>query len=341
MTPADEIDLARLEGSMYRYWQPLSEAADAAIEYAKHPERRVYMGIKALDDAMRGTAPKQMTLLVGYTHNGKTLLATNVVLANPDKVGAWITPDESRLTVLSKLAAASTGTGWETIERWLQGDRDEERKARTLLHETAERFHNLMVVERAMNGFTLTEAVGEAERALDRKVDYVIYDFAKLWAIEGDEGAKLNDIKWWITETGYPTFVLHQTTRAGGRDGEPITIDSGRFGGEDVCTFMVGVRRQLNWYKALIADAERAYEKETSHAKRFEIQSAIDEYRSKLAEHVNSISFTLLKNKVPPARLVPEFDMDIDWQTGTLLPRGGAPKPQPVSIQQLVFGGTP
>jgi hypothetical protein len=341
MVTDDEV-IADVEASMYTYWQPLTEAADAAIEYAQHPERRVYMGIRALDDAMRGTAPKQMTEVIGYTHNGKTLLTTHMVLSNPDKVGVWATPDESRLTVLSKLAAATSGYGWETIEMWLQSrDRDLEKRARALLYETAERFHNLSVIECAMNGITLSAAVSETEQALSRNVDYVIYDFAKLWNIEGDETAKLNDIKWWCATTGKPIFVLHQTSRTTGRDGEPITIDSGRFGGEDVATFMIGVRRQANWYKALIKDAEREYEKEKAHAKRIEIQGAIDEYRSKLAEHINTITINLVKNKVPPARLVPDFDMDIDWQTGTLLPRGAAPKPVSQPLVQSAFGGMP
>lgn len=335
MMPEDAEILAALAETSYLYWRPLSQAASEAIEYAKHPERRVYTGLSALDAAMRGTAPKQLTLVVGYAHNGKTLLMTNMALANPDKVGVWATPDESRLLVLSRLTAARTGISWEVLERMLQGSEDKE--AKRMLYETAEHFSNLLVVEQALSPFSLSKAVEETEQALGRKVDFVIYDFAKLFIAEGDEQAKLGALKWWNVESGYPLFVLHQTSRTAGRDGEPITIDSGKYGGEDVATFMVGVRRQVRWYEALISDGLRMLERETSHSKRAEIQNSIDEWRVERDRHLNTVTINLVKNKVPPSRLVPEFDLSIDWKTGTLLPLHSEPEP---TVHQLAFGGT-
>lgn len=330
--------LARLGQSSYRWWKPLTEAAEAAIDYAQHPERRVYTGLSALDEAMHGTAPKQLTLVVGYAHNGKTLLVTHMALSNPDKVGLWVTPDESRLAVLSKLTAATSGVSWEKIERMLQ-DPQQEKEGKRLLYDTAAKFPNLNVVESALSPLSMSQAVEETEAALQRRVDYVIYDFAKLFVTEGDEQAKLNALKWWASETGYPTFVLHQTSRTAGRDGEEITIDSGKFGGEDVATFMIGVRRKRRWYESLIADGTRALVRETSHTKRAELQMALDEWNTERDRHLNSISVCLVKNKVPPMRLVEEFDLGIQWETGTLIPHDPSPVQTPVTMRQQVFGG--
>lgn len=84
----EETILDRLEAidksGTYHHFRPLTEAADEYIRWAETPQERVYTGIKQLDAAMRGTAPSEITLVQGFTHSGKTLLITEILLNNPD-----------------------------------------------------------------------------------------------------------------------------------------------------------------------------------------------------------------------------------------------------------------
>ena len=66
------------------YYKPWVDAADEYITWAKSPELRVYTGITEFDDAMRGLAPAELMLVVGYAHSGKTVFTTQMLLHNHD-----------------------------------------------------------------------------------------------------------------------------------------------------------------------------------------------------------------------------------------------------------------
>ena len=51
------------------YYRPLDEAAHEFVRWAQSPHERVYTGFPDLDDQMRGIAPGEMTLLIGYSHS--------------------------------------------------------------------------------------------------------------------------------------------------------------------------------------------------------------------------------------------------------------------------------
>ena len=140
---------------------PLSSAVDDYIEFSKHPERRVWTGIKEIDEATRGLAPSELALINGFAHNGKTVLVIEILLKNEGKVCILFTPDETRTAVLVKLASSEWGISAEEFERRLnQGDTEAER----MLREIADRFKNLAVFDenvslRAMD--TLSNQYGQ------------------------------------------------------------------------------------------------------------------------------------------------------------------------------------
>lgn len=64
---AIQARLAELEQqNAYEHYRPLRDAADEFINWAIDPASRVYTGIPELDDAMRGTAPGELTLIQGF-----------------------------------------------------------------------------------------------------------------------------------------------------------------------------------------------------------------------------------------------------------------------------------
>ncbi len=146
-----------------KYYKPLIDAADEYVYWAQNPQDRVYFGIRRLDDAMRGTAPRQMTGVVGYTQGGKTQLMLHLALANPLAPIAWFAPDESRMAMAVKLTAARTGTSALTLEAQLS-DIDTEHLAKAALYETAEALPNLFVCEDNLFLPEMWEAVQQCEQ---------------------------------------------------------------------------------------------------------------------------------------------------------------------------------
>lgn len=312
----DELDEV-LKRSQYRYFEPLTTAADEYVHWAQTPERRVYLHVPQLDRAMRGTAPSQLTGVVGYTHSFKTQLMTHMVINSPERNVAWVTPDESRMAVVVKLTSNITGYSARELEAMLD-DPEREKEAKTLLYATAEDLPNLFVCDYNLDLNQMWDACEEYQQAKGQAVEVVIFDFARLLKVEGDERAKLEALKIWTNEHKLSTFVIHQTSRGSGRDGEPIDISSGAFGGEDVYTHMIGVRRKVRWYESLLQDAYRAYE-QAQGQKREDLREKIEEYELARDAHQDTVTINLVKNKVPPCELVPEFDLTIDPRSGRLL----------------------
>jgi hypothetical protein len=329
----DALDQA-LQTTTYKHYKSLREAADEYIHWAQHPEERVYLGIPQLDNAMRGTAPRQMTGVVGYTHSGKTQLLVHMALNNPDRGIPWFAPDESRMAMLTKLTAVRVGVSARQMEAELN-DPTSEKHARALLYETADALPNLFVCEDNLSTWEMWEACEEFEQARQLKVNAVVFDFARLLKVEGDERAKLEALKHWTNDHGVALFVIHQTSRTSGRDGERITLESGAYGGEDIFTHMIGVRRKYRFYESIANDLEKAMARCDDDRKRQMLMEAWSEATTEVSIHRNSITFNLVKNKVPPNDLVDEFDLTIDGPTGRL--RLAPMPPEPLRAREF-FG---
>lgn len=329
----DALDQA-LQTTTYRHYKSLREAADEYVHWAQHPGERIYLGIPQLDDAMRGTAPRQMTGVVGYTHSGKTQLLVHMAKTNPDMGLPWFSPDESRMSMVTKLTAAVRGISVRKLEADLQ-DPDTERAAKALLYETAEMLPNLFVCEENLPPYEMWEACQEFEQATQRPVNAIVFDFARLLRVEGDERAKLEALKFFTNDHAIATFVVHQTSRTSGREGEKITLESGAYGGEDIFTHMIGVRRKHRFFESIAWDLEKVISRTDDERKVASLREAQGEAYAEAEYYRNKITVNLVKNKVPPNDLVDDFDLTIEAATGRLLV--DVPPARPMARQ--FFGG--
>jgi replicative DNA helicase len=174
---AIQARLAQLEQeNAYEHYRPLRDAADEFINWAVDPASRVYTGIPELDDAMRGTAPGELTLIQGFTHSGKTLVATELLLNNPDTPLVLFTPDETRPLVLTKLTSALHGVSARELETRIQQD---DYEARQLLIETAEQYGKLAIFDESVSVVDMDNMFDEAANALGVKPKGVIFDYAE------------------------------------------------------------------------------------------------------------------------------------------------------------------
>lgn len=302
--------------SKRRHYVPLSQGVDATVREATDTHR-IYLGIPEFDYHMRGVGRGHLLNIVGYSHNGKTLLLLKLLLENHDKRIAYFCPDETITLVLSKLAAIDTGVPARELERRLaEGDQT----AVQLLREVAlERFPNLAVFDKGLTPGVMEEAYAEVQDVWGAPADVVIVDYVDLVEDAGDTPhTKFNFLKAWGKNKNVPLVLIHQTSRAAGAEGRAMTISSGNFGGEQHATFQIGVRRKKN---AILAELAEHRSKANPPIDK------IQELESQLRLHEYTITLNLVKNKRPGGETVDEIDFELDLGTGRILPmRDGVPK---------------
>jgi hypothetical protein len=313
-----EERLSRIEqGGVYMYYAPLTEAADEYVRFSQNPETRVYTGIPELDAEMRGVAAGETCVINGFAHNGKTVLATELILRNADKPIVLFTVDETRAAVLVKLTAAETGVGAEEMERRLYA-RDPD--AHKLLMGVAQKFDRLVVYENNVTIHMMDRMLEEASNALGTKPVAFIFDYASLLKDDLPVADKLDALKAWGKQKQIAGFILHQSSRSAGAGGAEVTIDSGAFGGEQQATFLIGVRRKINFYNDQLRELQRKLDNTTNPKQQIIYSERMHEIRFDLIpRHLDTISVSLLKNKRPPMRLVPEIDFRLDKETGRII----------------------
>ena len=303
--------------SDYRMYTPLSEAADSFVRWAQSPHERVHLGIKRIDEEMRGIAPGEMAMMLGFAHGGKTLVLLHALRQNRDKHIALFIPDEPRQLVLTKLTCIHHDIDARELEARVASDDEDAIK---LLRSTAEEhFPNLAVFDQPLTATDMERAYNEVSDVWGQMPDLVVVDYLDL--VEAGETVpdKATFLKSFGRRHDVPLLVLHQTSRTAGADGAKLTMSSGSYGGEQQATSIIGVRRKK--YQ-IISEMNELIEKlDRSHSER--AQERLDFLRHDLRIHEYTVTVSLLKNKRPAGQLVDDIDFELDTATGRLTDLNG------------------
>ena len=65
-----------------RMYTPLGESVDSFVRWAQSPQERINLGIARIDTEMRGIAPGEIAMVLGFAHGGKTLLLLHMLRNN-------------------------------------------------------------------------------------------------------------------------------------------------------------------------------------------------------------------------------------------------------------------
>lgn len=304
--------------SDYRMYSPLSDAADSFVRWAQSPHERVHLGIDRIDQEMRGIAPGEMAMMLGFAHGGKTLLLLHALRHNRDKHIAMFIPDEPRQLVLTKLTCIQHNIDARELEARVASD---DQSAIDLLRRTAEEdFPNLAVFDQPLTSSDMERAYGEVCDVWGQVPDLVVVDYLDL--VEAGETVpdKATFLKGFGRRHDIPLLVLHQTSRTAGADGAKLTMSSGSYGGEQQATSIIGVRRKK--YQIAAEINELVEKLDRSHSER--AQDRLDYLRSEARIHEFTVTVSLLKNKRPAGQLVDDIDFELDTATGRLTDLGGA-----------------
>jgi replicative DNA helicase len=303
--------------SDYRMYTPLSEAADSFVRWAQSPHERVHLGIKRIDEEMRGIAPGEMALMLGFAHGGKTLVLLHALRQNQDKHIALFIPDEPRQLVLTKLTCIHHDIDARELEARVAAD---DTDAINLLRSTAEEhFPNLAVFDQPLTATDMERAYNEVSDVWGQMPDLVVVDYLDL--VEAGETVpdKATFLKSFGRRHDVPLLVLHQTSRTAGADGAKLTMSSGSYGGEQQATSVIGVRRRK--YQIMAEMNELIEKLDRSHSER--AQERLDFLRHDLRVHEYTVTVSLLKNKRPAGQLVDDIDFELDTATGRLTDLNG------------------
>lgn len=299
---------------VYRLYSPLSEAAHSYVRWAQSPHKRIYTGIERIDEEMRGIAPGELAMIIGYSHGGKTLALMHTLMNNRDKKIAFFVPDEPRTLILTKLTCMHHGIDARLLERQVAED-DED--AINLLRQTAEEdFPNLAVFDQPLVPSDMERAFGEVSDVWGQAPDLVVVDYLEL--VENGETVpeKANFVKAFGRRHDVPMLVLHQTSRSSGAEGKKLTMSSGSYGGEQQATSIIGVRRKK--YEIISEINELVEKLDRNHSER--AQERLDTLKYELGIHDYTLTVSLLKNKRPGGQLVDDIDFELDIHTGQLHP---------------------
>lgn len=283
------------------YISTIGTAAQAWLDTVRDPQGRFKLGLPDIDILTRGFGPRELVMVIGFAHGGKTQLVLNAIVNNATEPILMFSLDDPAEMIVVKLLSLISGIAADRLEDLAQ---EGDPQVSALLASTDELFPNLIVIDQALSLPEMEAAVVEATDHWGRPPSAVVLDYLGLIPSveDGDGGsaiqAKAKQIRRFSKQMPCPTLCLHQGTKSQCPPGHPITIMSAAYGGEAEGTFMIGVRRKS--MREDVGDWERR-------------------------QHENTITLHLPKNKRPPGKKTPweGIDFHIDQETGKIRPLHG------------------
>ena len=296
----------------YRMYEPLADATDSFVRWAQATHERVHLGVPLIDEEMRGIAPGELAMMIGFAHGGKTLALLHMLRHNHDKHVALFIPDEPRQLVLTKLTCIHYGIPARELEARIAAD---DKEAIGLMRSTAEEhFPNLAVFDQPLSASDMERAYHELCDVWGQSPELVVVDYLDLVNAGETVPDKATFLKSFGRRHDVPLLVLHQTSRTAGADGAKLTMSSGSYGGEQQATSIIGVRRKKF---QLMSEINETMEKlDRSHSERG--QERLEELRYLMTIHEYTVTLSMLKNKRPGGQLVDDVDYEIERHTGRL-----------------------
>jgi replicative DNA helicase len=309
---ADTEVSASIAPHEYRHYVPLSDAAQSFVRWAQNPNERIYTGVEPIDAEMRGIAPGEMAMMIGYSHGGKTLVLLHMLMNNREKRVALFIPDEPKTLVLTKLTCMFHNVDARLLEQRVA---DNDREAIDLLRMTAEEnFPNLAVFDQPLLPSDMERAYAEVSDVWGNKPELVVVDYLELVEAGEQVPDKAGYLKGFGRRHDVPLMVLHQTSRTSGADGRKLTISSGAYGGEQQATSIIGVRRKKYEIMSELQDIHESLSRK--HNDRMLERYEQLQYDKRIHEY--TLTLSLLKNKRPGGMLVDDIDFELDVHTGRL-----------------------
>jgi KaiC/GvpD/RAD55 family RecA-like ATPase len=193
-----------------------------------------------------GVAPGEVALLQARSSVGKTTIALNMVRANSGTPTVFFSLEMGARMLMARLAAMTSGLPIAEIEQQVRKTGNH-----PALQATIAAYPNLLIVDKPnLSLKEMTKCVEAATEYLQTKVQFVAIDYMEL--IGGNPGLNAVEqvdktsrkVKDFARYHDVALLLLHQVGRGDNNVGsDPLTLGSGRYGGETAADYVVGAYR--------------------------------------------------------------------------------------------------
>lgn len=232
---------------MNEFTRSYHESVRDYVTWATSDHPRIGTGFPFFDSRCGGgAAAGEMVLVQARSSVGKTTIANNIIVNNPEIPIVVFSLEMAGRYIANRLAAISQETSTKQIEYDLQTTGRSPH-----LQAAVEQFTNVTIVDRpGMSLKQMGEAIHEIEQDTQSKIQMAVIDFLELIggvgsmsAVEGVDRAS-RKAKDFCREHDLVTFLLTQVGRGeGGAGEEPLSLSSARYGGEASADYVIGAYR--------------------------------------------------------------------------------------------------
>lgn len=228
------------------FFRPLIDIKAEAIEWASSAHPRIGTGYSFFDARTGGGAAEgEVILFQARSSVGKTAFAVNVLENNRDVPAVFMSLEMHARYILQRLAAVHLGVPTKKIEEATRSGNY------AYLEQTVAEFPLLGIADQpAMSLKDMRVAVEEASEYIGERPRLVVIDFMELiGGVASLEAVSQIDktarkVKDFARETDTAVLILHQVGRGSGAEGHlPLTMTSGRFGGEVSADYLLSAYR--------------------------------------------------------------------------------------------------
>lgn len=239
-------ELARMRADAahpkFRYLRFPAQAYESYVAGVQNSEGRWMFGLQEIDWKTRGFGSRELAMLTGRPHAGKGQLLLTGLIHNRALPQMFFTFDEPAELVLAKLVAMRLGLDGEHLEEKVRANDAEVLAQVRRVAETE--FANLVLIDDPINLRAMTAAVEEARGHFGRPPAVIVIDYLELLRCDAaDVEGKAQELKRWVKTVESPVICVHQAGRGRGADGQELTMEAMRYGGEAEATFVIGVQR--------------------------------------------------------------------------------------------------
>lgn len=222
----------------------LERTVDALANYAMAPLKRIGTGLQLIDETIGGPAPGELGLIVGRSFTGKSIVAQNIIMNNPEVPSIFFSLEMPAVQVMIRMYSM-----WANVDaRQVQMAIDRSMIPDNIYEITSAYPMHKIVDAPGISLERMTQGLNDFAQEYGTRPHLVVIDYLELIGRDRtqDTGQGVENIvvgvKDWAKEQNVAVWAVHQANLST-KIWEPVTEDSARYAGYTQSDFLIGVWR--------------------------------------------------------------------------------------------------
>jgi replicative DNA helicase len=222
----------------------LERTIDALAEYSQSPVKRVGTGLNLIDVTIGGPSPGELGLIVGRSFTGKSIVAQNIILNNPQVPSIFFSLEMPAIQAAIRLFSMWANVDVRKVQRAIDTGMLPDN-----IYEVVSAFpHHKIVDTSALTLERMTDHLQQYEEEFDERPHLAVIDYLELVGRDrtSDTGQGVENtvvaMKDWAKVNNISVWAVHQGNMST-KIWEPPTEDSPRYAGMAQADFLLGIWR--------------------------------------------------------------------------------------------------